>query len=1135
MKKVFRIFKRSWFLTLWGVTALSLFVWYLGPLFGFGQYQPLNSVNNRVFTITVLFFLWITFVLWKAFKARQKNNQMLNQLAKSEAEANISPNKQATQDNVDHLENRLKEAMQALKGLQFGGSEIGNDKQYLYQLPWYIIIGPPGSGKTTLLANSDLQFPLSKEYGKDALHGVGGTRNCDWWFTNEAVLLDTAGRFTTQDSNKEVDHDSWLGFLDLLKQYRSQQPINGIILAVSISDLLCLSEDERTTHAKAIRSRIVELYDHLNINIPIYMMFTKSDLLAGFRDYFDDLNKEQREQVWGVTFPLENSDANNTLEQFTNEFLLLGQRINQQLIQKIDGERSLERRQSMYLFPQQFSSLESRIKEFLIEIFQDSKFHKPLVFRGVYFTSATQEGSPIDRIISSLANSFGIARQQLPKISNDGKSFFINRLLKQVIFSESGLAGTDLILETRRHWVQRILGVLMGLGCLIIVGLWVSSYLTNKSIIAEFKEDVDEVNEMIQAKPYTGSLADQLPILNKAKSLTMSFTEEEVSPPLLARFGLYQETGLRQQMDDSYRELLRVIFHPHAKKNLEQLIKNNMHKSRATTLFSALKGYLFLGGHKPSKSSPAPYISNIDWDHNGKNNDSNDIMLSAHFNSLFKQHSNTSIKLDSNLVEEARKILSDNPAELAYIQLYNASLNNLKVPEFRIREHEGLNSINESFIRKSNLPWLSGIPGLYTKKGFSEIFLPQYNNIVNNLNNDRWVLGEHQQIVSDLDLIKSKILLLYQDDYIKNWNNFLQDLEIKSLSDKNRAPDILRPLTPDAGNLLAFIMKAVKAETDFSDTNNFPLISSLELKKTLKAVDSKFKPYHILLEEDKLKRTMQLVNELYEGLYQDLSGGKEVSRKVKSTLSELEAATAKLPGIIKVWMKKPIDEAKIVIGLEVTKGATNELVMTAAEDLCIPCQTYFKGKFPFNPSSKKNIDISEFNNFFVKGGILDIFVKNNLKETNNIQPEIVEKIGKFVKDSERVRRAFFSEGGLKISYTLQLISADDNVNSIQLAIGTIKNSFSARSAFRPKETYIWPASSITGVVTFKDPASPPKYIPITNPKDQWGLFKLIKNNHIKLPSSMGGGIFSVETPSLSENPFKLFTKVKNLTRCQCLK
>ena len=53
--------------------------------------------------------------------------------------------------------------------------------------------------------------------GQGAVAGVGGTRLCDWWFTENAVLIDTAGRYTTQDSDAAVDRAGWDAFLDLLK------------------------------------------------------------------------------------------------------------------------------------------------------------------------------------------------------------------------------------------------------------------------------------------------------------------------------------------------------------------------------------------------------------------------------------------------------------------------------------------------------------------------------------------------------------------------------------------------------------------------------------------------------------------------------------------------------------------------------------------------------------------------------------------------------------------------------------------------------------------------------------------------------------------------------------------------------
>ncbi|WP_414454511.1 type VI secretion protein IcmF/TssM N-terminal domain-containing protein, partial [Enterobacter hormaechei] len=56
-------------------------------------------------------------------------------------------------------------------------------------------------------------------------------------------------------------------------------------------------------------------------------MLTKFDLVPGFMEFFDSLNREERAQVWGMTFALDDGkSAEGPLAVFDSEFALLEQR-----------------------------------------------------------------------------------------------------------------------------------------------------------------------------------------------------------------------------------------------------------------------------------------------------------------------------------------------------------------------------------------------------------------------------------------------------------------------------------------------------------------------------------------------------------------------------------------------------------------------------------------------------------------------------------------------------------------------------------------------------------------------------------------------------------------------------------------
>src|SRR6476619_4845098 len=227
MKVLKLVFSRTT-LVLLGLIALGLIVWFVVPLIAIASWHPLESSLVRIIAVAAILVLYVGRWVWRRFQAKRQNTQLADGLMRGTAPSPATP--AAGEQEVAVLRQRFEEAISILKQGSKAGNRAGRwGRQYLYELPWYMFIGAPGSGKTTALVNSGLRFPLAAPGSQaSAVGGIGGTRNCDWWFTDRAVLIDTAGRYTTQDSNASVDRSAWTTFLKLLKKYRPRQPISGI-------------------------------------------------------------------------------------------------------------------------------------------------------------------------------------------------------------------------------------------------------------------------------------------------------------------------------------------------------------------------------------------------------------------------------------------------------------------------------------------------------------------------------------------------------------------------------------------------------------------------------------------------------------------------------------------------------------------------------------------------------------------------------------------------------------------------------------------------------------------------------------------------------------------------------------------
>src|SRR5579871_1479285 len=741
-------------LVLLALAAICLIIWYVGPLISIGARQPFESETVRWVLIGLVILAWVARRLWVLWKAKRTNAQFMDGLLKRPPKTAAAPS--ASEEEVARLNQRFEEAIGVLKEVRLSaaGKRIRprdllslSGRQYLYQLPWYIFIGPPGSGKTTALVHSGLQFPLAEKLGTHEIRGVGGTRNCDWWFTDEAVLIDTAGRFATQESNREIDSAAWMGFLELLKKSRPRQPINGVILTVSTSDLLQQSPREREAQAQNVRARLQELHEKLQISLPIYVLVTKADLLAGFTEFFGMLSKEERAQVWGVTFPYETRDgAAARMPDFVIEFAALERRLLDRVMERMQSERGMDERSSVFAFPQQFETLRAPLEDYLTRVFVSSRYEQPPLLRGVYFTSGTQEGSPIDRVMGSLARAFSIERKLMPAQGGSGRSFFITRLLHDVIFSEQGLAGTNLRLERRRAYLRWAAYGIAGVLFLGAALLWTISYSNNRAYVAEVRARIPKVQELIDraAGSLSTNVVEVLPVLNVVHDVAVNADVAGGGAPWSMGFGLYQGSKLSAAAEAAYRRALRDLFLPRLSLRVEEQLRS-ANANNLEFAYEALKAYLMLNDSAHFDPIALKAWITLDWDRTLPRDVSEEDrkQLLGHLDALLERGAAASPRpADTNLVASVRNMLVRYPlAQRVYSRLRREGVGD-QIPDFSLVKVAGPGAASV-FTRVSGQPLTKGVPGLYTYDGYYSAFRKASDRVANQLADEEpWVLAD---------------------------------------------------------------------------------------------------------------------------------------------------------------------------------------------------------------------------------------------------------------------------------------------------------------------------------------------------------------------------------------------------------
>lgn len=794
----------------------------------------------------VLLFLWLLWWTVKSFRAHRAE-QRLERIVATQADQAVAAAKPAARAETEVLRERMNEAVKAIKSSKLG---VMKGEAALYELPWYVIIGNPAAGKSTAILNSGLRFPF-EDNRSNVIHGLGGTRNCDWYFTTEGIVLDTAGRYTV---NAE-DRQEWFSFLGLLKKNRPRAPINGIIIAASIAELSASKPEFAIELAKNLRQRVQELTERLEVFAPVYVVFTKADLISGFAEFFHGLDPSEREGVWGATLPYDPKGEAEALTAFDARFDELSEGLKEMSVAQMALRRGRELPPGLLTMPLEFAGIKPALRTFIATLFEDNPYQFKPVFRGFYFTSALQDGAAVQPTSERIAQQFSLG----PRVGagepnpHGDKSHFVLGLFRKVIFADRQLVRRYASpTSVKLRYVAFFASV--ALLAIALTG-WTVSYTANKQLVSNVVADLDKAVALQKGKTDLKSRIDALLVLQDRLTQLKAYREDH---PLQLGLGLYQgeriEAKLRQEYFNGMRQLMLqpvatrlegflAEVHSH-RGDLKPIPVGGVGEDKAVTViaseslyqepsaanlddaYNALKTYLMISDSSRGHIEAAHLNDQLTrywrgWLEANRGNVPRESMsqVASKLMSFYVAESAEPnwplVEPKFNLVEQARAalgpVMKGAPAvERVFAQIKQRA--QVRFPPITVDSLLGEDAKN------SGIAGSYAIPGAFSRTAWEQYVEDAVEEASSSqLSSTDWVL--EQTVTSDLSLagspehIAKELVAMYKAQYALEWRKFMRGVSVPEFGTFDQAATRTGSLADPAHSPLRKLLEAVNRET----------------------------------------------------------------------------------------------------------------------------------------------------------------------------------------------------------------------------------------------------------------------------------------------------------------------------------
>jgi len=900
----------------------------------------------------------------------------------------------AQEQEITDLDDLLAEAEARL-----GEAQLQKDAK-LSRLPAILMLGETGSAKSSTMIHSGLdpEQLAGQMYDENNLIP---TPTANFWFSHRCVFIEMAGKtLGDRESLQKVAKALLPAKTAALVGAAKDQP-RAALVCVDAETLLSPSPDPLAATAKKIRTQLSDLSQMLGINLPVYVLFTRTDRIPFFTEYVSKLNDEEATRILGATLPIveqrrgvyaeeENSRINGVFERTFRSLC------NARLFYLPREQANSTDLAAMYEFPREFRKIRTALVRFLVELGRPSQLNSGPFLRGFYFSGVrpimvqevaqqasqqAEQGGPVGatrmfRAASMLGT--GAGAQRIVGTRKVPQWLFLGHFFNDLLLADNAAKSASAS-SVRASMPRRILLVSVAVFSLVYSFLLVLSYVKNNGL----ESRVVKASRGISAVDTAGLNAASLDSLQRLETLRQSLSElgkyNREGAPWSYRFGLYTGDALYPQVRGVYfahfRRLLLLQTQNTIVENLRVLPGAPAPEYPYGTTYDSLKAYLITtSNHDKSTKEFLPPVLLNRWSTN-RNVDPERMQLAQKqfefYATELKESNPYPPDNDAAAIGRARSYLS----QFAGVErVYQAILADAAKQGQPINFNRQFPGSAEVVIDNQE------VAAPFTKPGATFV-----KNALKNpekyFAGEAWVLGEQGAAKVDRANLAQQLSGLYTADFVKQWRAYLKAASVNKYAS---LPDAAKKLSVLSGNqsplLALFWLASQNIPSDMPDILN-------ALQPPTAVVPQSSTDRYIAPPNQSYMNAMVTLQASVEGVAAQPTGNEAGANQTLTNATQAKVAARQvaqtfridpevhIEGVVQKLLEDPITNVE---GLLRNLGPA-ELNGKGA-GLCTQFRTVMN-KFPFNPAAQPQATIADVNSIFHKpDGALWKFYDENLQK-----------------------------------------------------------------------------------------------------------------------------------------------------------